>query len=226
MNKYNSRIIIACDLDSKQELMILINKLEGKKLFLKLGMQILYKEGFSFINELREMGHNIFIDLKVHDIPNTAKNAVRSLLQYKPDFLTIHASGGAEMMNEISKVVKGTDTKVLAVTVLTSLNQEAIGQMNIQTPVENQVETLIKLAKDNGIDHIVCSASEAHLVKKHNLTSITPGIRLATNSNDDQKRVVTPKDAFSNGSDFIVVGRTITQSNDPLKVYEQIESEQ
>ncbi|CAM9113259.1 orotidine-5'-phosphate decarboxylase [Mycoplasma marinum] len=223
--KYNSRIIIACDFDSKEQLFKLLNNLKDKKLFLKLGMQLLYKEGFGFIEELKKMGHNIFIDLKVHDIPNTAKNAVKSIMKYSPDFITIHALNGLEAMQAMQTQVEGTASKLLAVTILTSMSQQDIELINIKVPVKDEVNTLLELANKAGIWGAVSSAQESHLVKKNNLYSITPGIRLETDDNQDQKRILTPYKAIKNGSDFIVVGRTITQSKNQIKVYEEIEKQ-
>ncbi len=220
---YNSKIIIACDWNSKEEVYSLIKKLKGKKVFLKLGMQLLYKEGFGFIKELKEQGHNIFIDLKVHDIPNTAKNAVESIATYEPDFITIHALNGLQAMQAMQGVVENKNSKLLAVTILTSMGQEDIEAMNINVAVKDEVDTLLGLAEKAGIWGAVSSAQESSLVKKHNMFSITPGIRLETDDNQDQKRVLTPYKAIKNGSDFIVVGRTITQSETPLKTYEEIE---
>lgn len=175
---YNSRIIIACDVANREELAALISKFGSKKLFLKLGMQILYSEGFGLISELRSLGHQIFIDLKIHDIPNTAKEGVRSLLKYKPELLTVHTSGGLEMLKAV-KELETDETKIIGVTVLTSLNQEALDKLNIKTDVKSQVETLIKIAKEAGLSHIVCSPHEVEFVKKHNMIAITPGIRPA-----------------------------------------------
>lgn len=220
---YNSRIILACDFNNKEELYAFLNKMGNKKLFLKLGMQILYKEGFSLVEEMRARGHNIFVDLKVHDIPNTASMAVKSLMNYKPDFLTIHALGGSEMMKAIMKQVEGTETKILAVTILTSMNQEAIEQLNINKPVAEEVKDLMKLAKHSGVTHVVCSAHEANFAKEIGLQTITPGIRLEGDASNDQARIMTPKQAFANGSTFIVLGRSITNANNPLEVYEKVE---
>ncbi|CAM9098285.1 orotidine-5'-phosphate decarboxylase [Mycoplasma todarodis] len=223
--EYNSKIIIACDFNSKEEVYSLVDKLKGKKLFLKLGMQLLYKEGFDFIKELKSQGHNIFIDLKVHDIPNTAKNAVKSIATYEPDFITIHALNGIEAMKAMQSAVENKNSKLLAVTILTSMGQEDMESMNINVPVKSEVDTLLGLAKKAGIWGAVSSAQESPMVKKHGMFSITPGIRLESDENQDQKRVLTPYKAIKNGSDFIVVGRTITQSKTPLKTYEEIESQ-
>lgn len=221
---YNSKIIIACDVNSRNELVTLIAKFDNKKLFLKLGMQLLYSEGFGLISELRSLGHQIFIDLKLHDIPNTAKQGVKSLLKYEPDFLTVHTSGGLEMLKAV-KELETEKTKIIGVTVLTSLNQKDLDSLNIKTDVKSQVETLIKLAKEAGLSHIVCSPHEVELVKKHNMIAITPGIRPAESEANDQERIMTPKEAFAKGADFIVVGRPITKAANPKDAYESIERE-
>lgn len=225
VNNYNSRIIIACDFNSKEELYAFLNKMGNKKLFLKVGMQILYKEGFSLVKELKDKGHNIFIDLKVHDIPNTAAMAVKSLKDYNPDFLTIHALGGSEMMKAVAKQVEGTTIKILAVTILTSMNEHAIKELNINKPIAEEVKDLMELAKKSGVSHVVCSAHEAKYASEIGLKTITPGIRLEGDAANDQARIMTPKQAFANGSTFIVIGRSITGANNPLEVYEKVEKE-
>lgn len=221
---YNSKIIIACDVNNREELVTLIAKFDNKKLFLKLGMQLLYNDGFGLISELRSLGHQIFIDLKLHDIPNTAKQGVKSLLRYEPNFLTVHASGGFEMLKAV-KELENEKTKIVVVTVLTSLNQKDLDRLNIKTDVKSHVETLIKLAKEAGLSHIVCSPHEVDLVKKHNMIAIAPGIRLAESDANDQERIMTPKEAFAKGADFIVVGRPITKAENPKAAYERIERE-
>ena len=222
MNKYNSRIIIACDVDNKKELYKFLDKMGNEKLFLKLGMQIIYKEGFDFIKELKQKGHNIFIDLKVHDIPNTAKNAVKSILEHKPDFITIHTLGGSKMMKAIIDTSKKYDSKILGVTILTSMNQNDINEINITKNIKKSVYDLMVLAKKSGLTHIVCSPFEAKQAREIGLISITPGIRFASDSNNDQSRFVTPDKAFEMGSDFIVMGRSLLLSENPLEKYKSI----
>lgn len=222
---YASKVIIACDFNNKEDLYAFLNKMGNQKMFLKLGMQILYKEGFDLVEELKAKGHSIFVDLKVHDIPNTAAMAVKSLLTYKPDFLTIHALGGREMMKAAVKQTEGTSTKILAVTILTSMNEQAIKELNISKPIADEVKDLMKLAKESGVTHVVCSAHEANIAKEIGLATITPGIRFEGDAADDQARIMTPVKAFKNGSTFIVMGRSITGAKDPLATYKQIEGD-
>ena len=188
-------------------------------------MQLLYKEGFNLIAELKNKGHNIFIDLKIYDIPNTSKKAIESLASYKPDFISVHSSNSLKALIDMQNEAVKNKIKLLAVTVLTSLDENDLKAINIKVSLKEQVETLIKLAKKANIYGILSSAEETKIVKKYNLKSITPGIRLSNSNNNDQKRVVTPKTAFSNGSDFIVVGRAITTSKNPLETYKIIEQE-
>lgn len=220
--EHNSRIIIACDVANKEELISLLDKLEGKKLFLKLGMQILYSEGFNLISNLKSLGHQIFIDLKIHDIPNTAKEGVRSLLKYEPDFITVHTSGGLAMLKAVGEL-ENSKTKIVGVTVLTSFDKEELERLNIKCDIKTQVEALVKIAKEAGLSHIVCSPHEVEIVKKYNMVAITPGIRPVGSAVNDQERITTPSEAFAKGADFIVVGRPIAKASNPKNAYENIE---
>ncbi len=223
--KYNSKIIIACDFKNKDELFNFLKKMGHKKLFLKLGMQILYREGFEFISDLKKMGHNIFIDLKINDIPNTCVKAIESLSIYKPDFITVHAFNSFNALVKMQKIAHKNNIKLLAVTVLTSIDENDLKKININLPIEKHIETLIKYAKDAKIHGIVSSAKESKIVKKYNLLSITPGIRISNVIEDDQKRIFTPIEAIKNGSDFLVIGRMITNLKKPLEFYELIENQ-
>lgn len=225
MKQFNSKIIIACDFEDKSKLFSFLKNFGDKKLFLKLGMQILYKEGLDLISEIKSMGHDVFVDLKILDIPNTSKNAITSLLKHNPDLITVHSLGGRKMLEEVADAVKDSETEIVAVTILTSLNQNEVDELNISKKIEDEVEDLIQIAKESGIKYIVSSANESNIVREKNLFSITPGIRLAGDSNDDQSRVLTPVKAMEAGSNLLVIGRSITNSSNPLQTYENIERE-
>lgn len=225
MKQFNSKIIIACDFEDKSKLFSFLKNFGDKKLFLKLGMQILYKEGLDLISEIKSMGHDVFVDLKILDIPNTSKNAITSLLKHNPDLITVHSLGGRKMLEEVADAVKDSETEIVAVTILTSLNQNEVDELNISKKIEDEVKDLIQIAKESGIKYIVSSANESNIVREKNLFSITPGIRLAGDSNDDQSRVLTPVKAMEAGSNLLVIGRSITNSSNPLQTYENIERE-
>ncbi len=222
---YNSKVIIACDFKNKKELFSFLDKMKGKKLFLKLGMQLLYQEGFEFIKELKELGHNIFIDLKINDIPNTSKNAILSLAKYNPDFITVHGFNSMSSLLAMQEAASLSKVKLLVVTVLTSMSKIDLKRLNVFVDVNNQVDTIIQLAKKAKIYGIVSSPKEASIVKKNGLCSVTPGIRLDNKNNNDQKRVTTPSEAIANGADFLVIGRTITTSNNPYETLNLIEKQ-
>ena len=221
MKKYNSRIIIACDFKDIKELYEFLSHFGNEKLFLKLGMRIIYKEGFSIIDKLRDLGHNIFIDLKVFDIPTTTQYAVRSLLSYKPDFLTLHLSGGLEMTRLCQEEVKNTNTKLLGVTVLTSMNQNDFKEFNMTKKVNDHIKDLMLVAQQANIYAVVCSGHDAHIANKLGLVTVVPGIRI-NDMHNDQKRITTPSFAINNKADFLVIGRSITKNKNPYSVYKQI----
>ncbi len=218
----NSKIIIACDFKNKQELFQFLRKFENESLFLKIGMQLIYSCGFEIIKELKEAGHKIFLDLKLHDIPITVFKALKSLSKYNVDFVTIHALGGKKMMIEASKAVAGTSTKLLAVTILTSMDKDDLQDINVSKETNEQINDLMLLAKKSNIAGIICSGYEAKMGKSLGLITITPGIRLLDKNNHDQKRVMTPELAISNGADYLVIGRTITESPNPFQTYQEI----
>ena len=220
--KYNSKIIIACDFVSKKELFEFLSLFKNEKLFLKLGMQILYSEGFSIINELKKLGHNIFIDLKLFDIPNTIKQAVKSLLKYEPDFITIHSFSGKQSLQIAQSLVENTNTKILGITLLTSMSQDDMYDFQINVSIKNYFKSLLNLISTSNIAGVICSPHEASQAKNKNLIAVTPGIRLDNDIKDDQKRTMNPKDAFANGADFLVIGRSITKNKDPYKIYLKI----
>lgn len=215
-------VIIACDFKDREGLDRLLMALEAEKPYLKIGMEMYYRYGYELVKELKERGFKVFLDLKLHDIPNTVEAAARVLAQLKTDIINVHAAGGREMMRRAKEAVKAVspDTKVIAVTQLTSTSPEMLkGELLIDTPMDETVRRYAENTKAAGIDGVVCSALEAPIIKELGLLSVTPGIRFAGGSADDQKRVVTPEKAARLGSDYIVVGRAITAAPDPREAY-------
>ncbi len=215
-------VIIACDFKDRERLDRLLTALEAEKPYLKIGMEMYYRYGYELVKELKERGFKVFLDLKLHDIPNTVEAAARVLAQLKTDIINVHAAGGREMMRRAKEAVKAVspDTKVIAVTQLTSTSPEMLkGELLIDTPMDETVRRYAENTKAAGLDGVVCSALEAPIIKELGLLSVTPGIRFAGGSADDQKRVVTPEKAARLGSDYIVVGRAITAAPDPREAY-------
>ena len=219
-------VIIACDFKSKTELFEFLKPFEGLNPFLKIGMEIFYKEGPQLVKELKEMGCKIFLDLKLHDIPNTVEKAMRNLGELGVEITNCHAAGGISMMEAARRGLNSTElgknTKLIAVTQLTSISQEALEtELLIEKPLQEVVKTYALNAKKAGLDGVVCSPLEAPIINELNLISVTPGIRFATDSKNDQKRVATPEYAKELGSTYIVVGRSITGAEDPVAAYKR-----
>ena len=217
-------VIIACDFKSKTELFEFLKPFEGLNPFLKIGMEIFYKEGPELVRELKAKGCKIFLDLKLHDIPNTVEKAMRNLGELGVEITNCHAAGGITMMEAARRGLNSTElgknTKLIAVTQLTSISQEALEtELLIEKPLQEVVKTYALNAKAAGLQGVVCSPLEAPIIKELGLISVTPGIRFADNSKDDQKRVATPDYAKELGSTYIVVGRAITGAEDPVAQY-------
>lgn len=218
-------VIIACDFSSKEELYSFLEKLGDQKPYLKVGMELYYKEGAPMVRELKAKGFKIFLDLKLHDIPNTVYKAMRNLGELGVDITNVHASGGVKMMAAALKGLRegageGAMPKLIAVTQLTSTDAETLkNELLIGETLENTVKHYALNAKTAGLDGVVCSPLEASIIKELGLISVTPGIRLAGDSVDDQKRVTTPSKAREMGSTYIVVGRSITGAEDPREAY-------
>ncbi|WP_152656452.1 orotidine-5'-phosphate decarboxylase [Oceanobacillus sp. CFH 90083] len=195
----------------------------------KVGMELFYREGTAIIEKLQADNHPIFLDLKLHDIPNTVHQAMKNIAALNVDLVTTHAIGGKEMIYQAKQGLAGSSTKLMAVTILTSMDDNTLGQeLGLPGNVEENVIRFASLAKEAGADGVVSSVHEVPLIKKHlgkDFLSITPGIRLADSSQDDQKRVATPETAKKLGSDFLVVGRSITKAENPRKAYEQVMKE-
>ena len=221
-------VIIACDFSSKEEVLGFLDRFEGRKPFVKIGMELFYAEGPQIVREIKERGHKIFLDLKLHDIPNTVKKAMRVLSRLDVDMVNLHAAGTTVMMKEALEGLKredGTRPLLIAVTQLTSTDQEAMEKdLLIEKPIDEVVMHYAMVAKQAGLDGVVCSPLEAGKVHEscgNDFVTVTPGVRFAENEKGDQKRVMTPAQAKEIGSDYIVVGRPITAAEDPVAAYER-----
>lgn len=219
-------VIIACDFKNKEELYEFLVPFKGLNPYLKIGMEIFYKEGPELVKKLHADGFRIFLDLKLHDIPNTVESAMRNLAQLGVEITNVHAAGGIKMMEAarrgLDSVEAGKNTKLIAVTQLTSISQEILeNELLIKENLADVVKAYALNAKKAGLDGVVCSALEAPIIKELGLISVTPGIRFADNSVDDQKRVATPEYAKKLGSTYIVVGRAITKAEDPVSAYKR-----
>ncbi|MBQ8624334.1 MAG: orotidine-5'-phosphate decarboxylase [Oscillospiraceae bacterium] len=221
-------VIIACDFSSKEQTIAFLNKFEGKKPFVKIGMELFYACGPEIVKEIKARGHKIFLDLKLHDIPNTVKKSMSVLSNLDVDMTNLHASGTVKMMEAAIEGLTrpdGTRPILIAVTQLTSTDQESMERdLLINKPIDEVVMHYAHNAKIAGLDGVVCSPLEAE--KVHNLcgtdfVTVTPGVRFADGDVGDQKRVMTPEQAKLIGSDYIVVGRPITAAEDPVAAYER-----
>ena len=214
-------IIVAIDETTFERSSEIIEDLDSKKCMVKIGSVAFNSMGHKIIRFASEKGFKIFLDLKFHDIPNTVKKSIQGLTSLPINLLTIHTSGGKDMMMAAMEAVSGTQIKVFGVTALTSLNNDETKYIFQRTPSEH-VNAMLDLAEEAGIDGVVCSPHELELVSNREaLLSITPGIRLQE-SDDDQKRVMTPKDAIELGADYLVIGRPITASKDIKKSLNEI----
>ena len=214
-------IIVAVDETKLGNFQSIVDSLDSDLCMIKIGSVSFNALGHQAISYASNKGFKIFLDLKLHDIPNTVKKSIKGLVSLPIDMMTIHTSGGLEMMKAAKKAVDGTDIKIFGVTALTSLSDEDTSLIFKRTAAE-QVSTMLDLAEQAGIDGVVCSPHELSLVtKRESLLSITPGIRLK-DSNDDQNRVMTPKDALKQGANFLVIGRPITEAKNIKKALLEI----
>lgn len=227
----DSRICIALDFQNKAEVKEFLEKFNDEKLYVKVGMELFYGEGIEIIKMIKEMGHNIFLDLKLHDIPNTVKSAMKQLAKLEVDMVNVHASGSIAMMKAAIEGLEAGKTGdkrplCIAVTCLTSLDQEVLdNELLINDTLENVVLKWATNAKEAGLDGVVCSPLESKVIHDNlgmEFVTVTPGIRLADDSVNDQKRVTTPAMARELTSSYIVVGRTITGSADPYATYKKV----
>ena len=204
----NKRLIIALDFKNIDEMSHFISQLNPQKCIVKVGLQLFISEGPKVLDFLSQSGFEIFLDLKLHDIPNTVRKSVEEISQYNVKLTTIHLQGGRDMIQAANQV-KG-DTKILGVSLLTSLDDSDTREL-YNNDFEKQFNNLINLATETKVDGIVCSSQELELITDPSLIKVVPGIR-NQESSDDQKRVMTSSEAYSNGADYIVVGRPITQA--------------
>ena len=221
-------VIIALDFSSREETLAFLDKFQDKKPFVKIGMELFYATGADFVSEIKKRGHKVFLDLKLHDIPNTVKKAMSVLSSLDVDMVNLHAGGGSEMMKyALAGLTRadGTRPLLIAVTMLTSTSQELMERdILIEKPIDKVVMSYAKTAAECGLDGVVCSPLEAGIVHENcgkNFLTVTPGVRLAGDAVGDQKRVTTPAKAKELSSDFIVVGRSITGAEDPVKAYNE-----
>ncbi len=220
--------IIALDFPSKLDVEEFLSEFT-EPLFLKVGMELFYQEGPELIETLNRYGHDIFLDLKLHDIPNTVEAAMRRIAELGVDMVNVHAAGGFAMMEAAKRGLSGSGTKLIAVTQLTSTSEQQMQQEQLITvSLEESVLHYAKLAKQAGLDGVVCSVHEAKAIGEacgEEFLRVTPGIRPAASESHDQKRIATPGDAKTQGSTHIVVGRAITRSENPQKSYDYINGE-
>ena len=221
-------VIIACDFDSAEKTFAFLDKFTGRKPFVKIGMELYYAEGPSIVKEIKKRGHKIFLDLKLHDIPNTVKKSMAVLSRLDVDMTNLHAGGTIRMMEAAIEGLTredGTRPMLIAVTQLTSTDQESMeNDLLIHEPIDKVVMHYAHNAKVAGLDGVVCSPLEAgkvHDTCGKDFVTVTPGVRFADGDIGDQKRVMTPAEAKKIGSDYIVVGRPITAAADPVAAYER-----
>jgi len=222
------KIIVALDFATADEALRFVDKMKGEVKSVKVGMELYYSAGPSIITELKDRGFKIFLDLKLHDIPNTVKSAMAVLCKHGVDMINVHALGGLAMMKEAKEVRDkiSPKTKLIAVTQLTSTTKEQMQcEQRISGELVDSVFALASLAKEAGLDGVVCSAQESKMLREKlgaDFLLVTPGIRSQGVSADDQKRVTTPREAFINGSSHIVMGREITKSEKPKETMKAI----
>ena len=222
-------VIIACDFESAEETFKFLDNFTGRKPYVKIGMELYYAEGPAIVKEIKKRGHKIFLDLKLHDIPTTVKKAMAVLSKLDVDMTNVHAAGTVPMMEAaiegLTKPDGTRNTMLIAVTQLTSTTEEVMQEdLLIEKPLTEVVMHYAANAKKAGLDGVVCSPLEASVVHDKcgvEFLTVTPGIRFAGADAQDQKRITTPEDARTKGSDFIVVGRPITKAEDPQAAYER-----
>ncbi len=225
-------VIVACDFSSKEAAYAFLDKFTGRKPFVKIGMELFYAEGPQIVKDIKARGHKIFLDLKLHDIPNTVKKSMAVLSRLDVDMTNLHAAGTVSMMEAALEGLTrpdGTRPLLIAVTQLTSTDQERMeNDLLIKEPIDKVVMHYASNAAKAGLDGVVCSPLEAgkvHTACGEKFLTVTPGVRFADGDIGDQKRVMTPAEAKKIGSDYIVVGRPITAAEDPVAAYERCVAE-
>ncbi|TMO04892.1 orotidine-5'-phosphate decarboxylase [Pseudoalteromonas sp. S558] len=226
--EHSKKILIALDYDDQQIALNFVKQLSPDTCRLKVGKEMFTYFGPAFVKELIDLGFDVFLDLKFHDIPNTVAKAVTAAAKMGVWMVNVHASGGFEMMHKAKLALEQFGDKaplLIAVTVLTSMDEKELKRLGIEKSPQEQVIYLARLAKEAGLDGIVCSAQEAKVLKVElgdKFKLVTPGIRPEGSDAGDQKRIMTPKQAIDAGSDYLVIGRPITKSNDPIKVLNDV----
>ncbi len=225
-------VIIACDFPGREPTLDFLSGFKNEKPFVKIGMELFYSEGPDIVRRIKDMGHRIFLDLKLCDIPNTVKRGMRSLAGLGADMLNVHASGGSDMMKAAVDGLTGPDGKrpiLIAVTVLTSISEDRLkDELLVGRGLGETVARYAELARSSGLDGVVCSPFEAaggHNRCGSGFLTVTPGIRFADGDRGDQARVATPAAAKAEGADYIVVGRAVTAAADPVAAYERCVAE-
>lgn len=230
----DKEVIIACDFASPEAVLEFLDRFQEEKPFVKIGMELFYAGGPDIVRRIRERGHKIFLDLKLHDIPNTVRKAMRVLSRLDVDMVNVHAAGGVEMMRAAVEGLKegrgdGTRPLIIAVTQLTSTSKEMLNrELLIPGDINDCIAHYARNAREAGLDGVVCSPLEAALVKEAcgpDFMAVTPGIRYPDAAKDDQSRITSPADARRIGSDFIVVGRPITAAPDPVAAYRRCKAD-
>lgn len=221
-------IIIALDFDNQDEVFSFLKNIPANECYIKVGKELFVAEGPALVRELVKMGYKVFLDLKFHDIPNTVYKAVKAAANLGVWMVNVHASGGSEMMRAAKKAINESAHKplLIAVTILTSLSEQAVMEIGYAKTLNEQALHLAKLSFECGLDGVVCSAFEARAIKQNTslaFLTITPGIRLVDDKLDDQTRIMTPRKALENSADYLVIGRPITKSINPLQVLKEIE---
>ena len=219
-------VIVACDFSSKERVIDFLDGFTDRKPFVKIGMELFYAEGPEIVREIKRRGHKIFLDLKLHDIPNTVKKSMAVLSKFDVDMTNLHAAGTIDMMKAALEGLTredGTRPILIAVTQLTSTSEERMqNELLINASINDTIVKYAQNAKEAGLDGVVCSPLEAGMVKNacsKDFITVTPGVRFADGEVGDQVRVTTPEKAKEIGSDYIVVGRPITQADDPVAAY-------
>ena len=232
MSALGRDVIVACDFPSAKETFEFLDLFKGKKLFVKIGMELFYAVGPEIVRKIKSRGHRIFLDLKLHDIPNTVKKAMRVLSRLDVDMCNLHAAGAVSMMTAALEGLTRDDGSrpiLIAVTQLTSTDQQTMERdLLIKEPIDRVVMHYAQTASHAGLDGVVCSPLEAGKVHEtcgRSFLTVTPGVRFADGDKGDQKRVMTPAQAKEIGSDYIVVGRPITAADDPVAAYERCVTE-
>ncbi len=231
LTAYDGDVIIALDFEDSDQTLAFLSKFQNEKPFVKIGMELFYKEGPNIVKEVASRGHKIFLDLKLHDIPNTVNKAMKSLSTLPIDMIDVHAGGSIAMMEAASHAFDDSDNRpaILAITALTSLSKETLNkELMIEGGVEGIVSHYAENAAKAGLEGVVCSPWEAQMVHDacgDSFITVTPGIRFIGDDTQDQARIASPEKAMTLGSDFIVMGRPITQAQDPVEAYNRARRE-